>query len=368
MLTKKRKDEMSKTERVTAAFKNRETDRTPVYDLMLNDEAVKYFAGEYPDYDEHGVRLKCEAVGKMLDMTRGAAAGPIVPGRYGASNGYVELPGVYTLTERYISYGFCEKPFNNEGSAIEWLNAVNKAMRERISSFDAAEYAEKYCERFLQIQSYIGDDTVQLARESLTGIDYIRAPLGMELFSYIWEDEPTVLAEHFDLCMALELTMIHAIADKSLSPCALTAGDIAMKNTLMHSPQWLREQFFPRLKRLNDAWHEHGVLCLFHSDGDITSVMDDLIATGIDGVNPIETTAGMDISWLKKHYGDKIFLTGGIDMSTLLSLGTADEVRLVCENAVKAAPTGYFMGSTTELDNSSKLENILVMLDVAWNG
>jgi hypothetical protein len=65
-------------------------------------------------------------------------------------------------------------------------------------------------------------------------------------------------------------------------------------------------------------------------------------------------------------YGDRIFLTGGIDMSQLLSHGTPEQVRAVCRKAVADAPRGYFMGSTTELDNSSRLENVLAMLEVSW--
>jgi hypothetical protein len=30
------------------------------------------------------------------------------------------------------------------------------------------------------------------------------------------------------------------------------------------------------------------------------------------------------------------------------------------------APTGYFMGSTTEIDASSRLENVLAMMEVSW--
>ncbi|MFC1713591.1 hypothetical protein ACFL6S_07985 [Candidatus Poribacteria bacterium] len=53
-------------------------------------------------------------------------------------------------------------------------------------------------------------------------------------------------------------------------------------------------------------------------------------------------------------------------MSQLLSNGTPDQVREVCRKAIADAPTGYFMGSTTEIDNSSNLENVLAMMEVSW--
>ena len=95
-------------------------------------------------------------------------------------------------------------------------------------------------------------------------------------------------------------------------------------------------------------------------------IMPDLIENGIDGINPIEIVAGMDVGEVYRLYGDRIFLTGGIDMSQLLSNGTPEQVKEVCRKTIKEAPTGYFMGSTTEIDNSSRLENVLAMMEVSW--
>jgi hypothetical protein len=96
--------------------------------------------------------------------------------------------------------------------------------------------------------------------------------------------------------------------------------------------------------------------------------LDDLVAAGIDGLNPIETVAGMSLKELREKVGPRLFLAGGIDMSQLLSNGSPEEVRQVCQQAVRDAYPGYLMGSTTEADNSCKLENLLVMREVALQG
>lgn len=95
-------------------------------------------------------------------------------------------------------------------------------------------------------------------------------------------------------------------------------------------------------------------------------VIPDLIATGIDGLNPIETVVGMNLKEVKRLYGDKLFIAGGIDVSQLLANGTIEEVKRVCKEAIEIGYPGYFIGSTTELNNSAKLENVLTMLKVAW--
>jgi len=57
-----------------------------------------------------------------------------------------------------------------------------------------------------------------------------------------------------------------------------------------------------------------------------------------------------------------------IDMSQLLSRASPDEVREVCQEAVHGAYPGYFVGSTTEADNSCKLEHLVAMHEMAMDG
>ncbi len=185
------------------------------------------------------------------------------------------------------------------------------------------------------------------------------------MFSYVLADNPGLIAEAMEAVTRYNLAVCHSAADPGLSPVVLTYGDIACKERLIYSPDFLRREFLPRLKRLNDAWHERGLKCLFHSDGYLMDIMDDLMETGIDGLNPIETVAGMSLKEVREKYGHRLFLAGGIDMSQLLSRGTPDEVRSVCRQAIQDACPGYFMGSTTETDNSCRIENVIAMHEVA---
>ncbi len=360
---------MTKRERVEAAMKLQETDRVPVYDLLVNDAVIEYFAGRYPPIGEEGIGLKCKAISRSLDMTRSAAYGPQEIGEWTTKEGDGGFADgfVYYRSDRYIEGGIKKRPFHNEKGAVVWLKRKNQELKKELKNLDLKKFKEDHHLRFNQIQGYIGDDTVQLLRESGTGLDWIRAAIGLELFSFISVDMPGLISEHMELYVEREIRIIHAIADKRLSPCVLTYGDIACKDRLLHSPDWLRKEFFPRLKRINKAWHEYDIKCLFHSDGYLMDIIPDLIEAGIDGLNPIETLAGMDLKEVKRLCGDKIFIAGGIDISQLLSNGRPEEVRRVCQEAIDIASPGYFIGSTTELDNGSKLENILAMLETAWN-
>ncbi len=352
---------MTKRERVLAAFDHQETDRVPLYDLMLNDDCIEYFTGVYPPYGEEGARLQAQAVDYMLDMARGVGVAPRQP-----PADFTDDP-VLLEYARYASLTYRLNPIRSYEAAVAWVKEQIQQLHQWQHNTDLQQVAEETRRSFEKLYSWLGEDHVVCClRQSGIGLDDIRGTMGIEYFSYLCADTPGLVSEYLELRTEQEEAIIHAIADPEISPWALTYGDIAMKAKLLHSPEWLRREFFPRLKRLNDAYHEHGIRCLFHSDGYLMEIMPDLIETGIDGINPMETVAGMDVGEIYRLYGDRIFLTGGIDMSQLLSNGNPDQVREVCRKAISEAPTGYFMGSTTEIDNSSRLENVLAMVEVSW--
>ncbi len=59
-----------------------------------------------------------------------------------------------------------------------------------------------------------------------------------------------------------------------------------------------------------DVIHEEGGKVIKHSDGNLWKIIDDIVKTNIDGLNPMEPVAGMDIGEVKQKYGDRICLIG----------------------------------------------------------
>lgn len=359
---------MTKRERVERTINLKEVDRIPIYDLLRCDNAFEYFSGEklppknlWENQEEKLKIIAGKAVCKFCDMTRSFTFGPLKEEDYKDEFGFIWHSSPYEKTT-----WIAKRPFNDEKGGIEFIKKLIIKYKENIKEIKSNQkaYREKYHIDFLKIQSYIGD-TVNLLAEQGTGLDLLRNYLGIELFTYIYADSPDIISEFFEIYTDLQVLICHTIADKNLSPCVLTYGDIACKNRLLHSPQFLRKEFFPRLKKIQDAWHQYNIKCLFHSDGNIMDILDDLIETGIDGLNPIEVIAGMDIKKIKEKYGNKIFLTGGIDLSQLLSLKKPEEVKKVCIETIRICYPGYFLGSTTEIDNSAKLENIIAMYEVS---
>jgi hypothetical protein len=362
---------MTTRERVFRTLRCEETDRVPLYDLLRNDAAFEHWSGEKlpPLRDDPATRSTLEriaatATGRFLDMTRAVGFGPVVARDHTTEDGFVHHEAPWEKTSWIVS-----RPFSEERGAIAhlemWIERVNKYAGE--IERNPGAHRERYHRVFLEVQRHLGETVNLLAQHGL-GLDDIRHNLGMELFAYVEADRPDLISAALEARTRLSIAECHAVADPELSPVVLTYGDIACKGALLHSPAWLRREFYPRLARLNAAWHEHHTSCLFHSDGYLMEALDDLVAAGIDGLNPIETVAGMSLRETREKLGPRIYLAGGIDMSQLMSNGTPEEVREVCRQAIRDAYPGYFMGSTTEADNSCRLENLVAMHAVAHEG
>lgn len=353
---------MTKRKRVMRTVRFEETDRTPCYDILENDAVIEYYAGRRLT-PENGREVKGLAIGRVLDMTR-MPYGPNAPRRYQQES------GVVIQQERWTSW-IVERPFDDLPSLTAWI-------KEEIERVEAQVYDQAYADqihgevrslqRIFARGSMLPDDPAVLVLESGVGLTEMYWVAGMELFSYLMADDPGLVETWLEARTQAELRRVAAIANPAVIPIALTYDDIAYKNGLLFSPRWLRKLWVPRLRRLVEAWHARDTICLFHSDGNLWAIMDDLVEAGIDGLNPLEVLAGMSVEAVRERY-PALFLTGGIDVSQLLPFGTPGEVTAVCRRTIDEADgRGYFLGSTTELHWDVKLENAGAMFAVAHGG
>jgi len=340
---------------VERAINHQETDRIPVYDLIRNDAVIQHYGGRIPTPDDWLIPVG-KAINATVDMTR-SVRGPA------REEEYVDEQGFKYTSRRWTTW-ITERPFNDLPGAIEYLKGEIQRMKAWRPD---KRWVEEWRQNFMRLQAYCGE-TVLMHDNTPVGIEGLYYFMGWELFSYLLADDPSWVSEFLEAATCMAIRRIHAIADYELSPVAMPYGDIAAKGGPMLSPAFLRAEFMPRLKRICDAWHEHGIKCLFHSDGDLGPIVDDLVAAGVDGLNPLETTAGFDVAAVKDRYGDRLFFAGGIDVSQVLPLGTPEQVREECERMIEilARGSGYLLGSTTELNNPVPLQNFQAMIETAW--
>ena len=187
--------------------------------------------------------------------------------------------------------------------------------------------------------------------------------LGIENMLIALVDDPDLASTVLDVVVEVN-EQICRNAVRAGADIVTLGDDYAMNQGPLFSPATFRRHILPRLQRVVDAIHEEGALAMKHSDGNLWPILDMIVDTGVEALNPIEPTAGMDIAEVKARYGDRICLVGNIDCGELLSHGSVEEVeRAVGECIAVAAPGGGFMlSSSNSIHSSVDPDNYVAMV------
>lgn len=273
-----------------------------------------------------------------------------------------------TYEVTYWSEWVIERPFHDVAGAREFLRRLIRDVQESRPE-DLWSYAGKggiLGQNSADYRGYFDELAAEVAPtlpchiESPIGLDVIYNMVGWELFSYLLADDPGILSEAFEVLNRHEVGRVHLVADRDISPLAVVYCDIASKHDVILAPAYLRDEFFPRLKWLVDAWHEHDIRVIFHSEGNLKKVMDDLVACGIDGINPLEPE-NVPLDWVRERY-PKLVLWGGIDDKELLPFGDEGQVEEAVKMAIDTCRAGgLILGSSGEIHPGIKPENAIAL-------
>ena len=147
------------------------------------------------------------------------------------------------------------------------------------------------------------------------------------------------------------------------------ADDVGTQTGLLFSPKVFDTFIAPRLRRLIEMAHGHGVKVLFHSCGSIVPFIEPLIALGIDVLDPIQVTAArMDPQMLKERFGARLCLHGSIDTQYLLPKGSpaevADTVRRMC--GILGRSGGFILAPCHVFQMDVPTANVLALYDTGF--
>ncbi|MBN1352262.1 hypothetical protein JXJ21_22890 [candidate division KSB1 bacterium] len=116
--------------------------------------------------------------------------------------------------------------------------------------------------------------------------------------------------------------------------------DMACNDGPMFSPKAFEMVFLPAYQRMITAFKSAGAKYVFlHSDGDIRPILEMMVDAGIDGLNPIERRANMNIVQLKKQYPELI-LTGGMCNTITLVQGPLAKIEAEAREIIDLGRTG----------------------------
>jgi uroporphyrinogen decarboxylase len=149
------------------------------------------------------------------------------------------------------------------------------------------------------------------------------------------------------------------------------ADDLGMQHGLLVSPELFDRVFAPRLTKLVDMAHSHGVKVMFHSCGAIVPLIERIIALGVDVLDPLQVAAdGMDPALIKARFGDRICLHGAIDTQHVLPHGSPESVAATVREMVEVLGErgGFILSPSHVLQTDVPTENVVALYDAgfAW--
>ena len=339
--------EMTSRERILSALACREPDRVPFLESVVDEPVALALLGK---------PVPADLVGGELGVSQEATLSGVLLGslRYEALDLVENLDldgfGAYLFIRhegRQVKVG---DHFMVQGGRIR-----TKADLGNIHLPDPNDPA--LYEPFKQfIRQYQSTNRALFCFTNL-GSDPVILGMGFEAFAAALYDDLALLETLFDLYCDWQACAVKHLCELDFDFLWL-GDDLAFKTKPYVSPKTFRDLFMPRFRKVAEQITKPWI---FHSDGNLMPILDDLLSLGMNGLHPIEPGA-MDLAYMKHHYGRKLCLVGHINVDTL-SRGTPQEVESLVQAAIReAAPGGgYIAGSSNSVPYYANPVNVRAM-------
>jgi uroporphyrinogen decarboxylase len=185
---------------------------------------------------------------------------------------------------------------------------------------------------------------------------------GIENFSLLLHDDPLLIEELIEDGIEYWVNFSKYILKEDFD-IVYFADDLAFKGGLFIDYKTLKKIYLDKFKKVLEPFASAGIPIIFHSDGTIYEILDELLDMGVNCLNPIEPY-GMDYRIIKKRYGRDLTIMGNIDIS-LLSNGTPEEIKKDIKNHMDICKPGYryICATSHSLRNDVQDENVIAFFD-----
>jgi uroporphyrinogen decarboxylase len=174
--------------------------------------------------------------------------------------------------------------------------------------------------------------------------DLVKRP---ELVEYLLDQLTTMAAESARLLAGAGVDVL------------LLDDDVAYKDGLLISPRMWRRFFKPRLAQIIEASRRvtPDLLVFYHSDGDFTALLADLVGIGIDVVNPVAPDC-MDAVAIRKVFGSRLALWGTVGTAWTWDFGRPSQIRAEVRSRIDSlGGAGLLLSPAYDLDFAPR-ENV----------
>ncbi|MCK4752028.1 MAG: hypothetical protein KAS75_01180 [Planctomycetes bacterium] len=198
------------------------------------------------------------------------------------------------------------------------------------------------------------------------GWDILRELMGTERACLAFFDCPEMICDILGTVRDTSMKCLEQVCEHITIDQLFVHDDMAGKNGPLIGPTQVKEFIYPYYRPCWDLVSSHGTK-LFNqdSDGDMRPVLDVFLDCGINVIHPCEPNAGMDIVELRKKYGNRLAMLGGIDKFVLFK----SKEEICAEVEYKMQPMmretgGIIFGLDHRIPNGVPLDNYRYYVDL----
>jgi len=147
---------------------------------------------------------------------------------------------------------------------------------------------------------------------------FLRNLMGDEELMYALFDEPEAIHEMMFVWENFYKSFIKRVCTDIVPDFIMIWEDICYSNGPLVSPPQFNEFMTPYLRRVVSVSKEQSIKgIVVDTDGDCTKMLPIYLECGANGFYPFEVQAGMDIVAIRKEYGKKFVIIGGLNKKLL---------------------------------------------------
>ena len=330
--------EMTSEERVLCVLQRQQPDRVPHFEWLIDHRVREALLPGCKDPNEFAVQMGQDAV--IVD--------PIFKKERVGANRWLSEWG-------YVSQDSAEEHGIEVESPIKAL-----ADFERYTPPDPHE-SWRFAAVESTVEKYKGQKAVIVHLNDVFSLP--RYLMGMQDLLMAIVMEPELVRALVEMSVKINLELAKEVAARG-AKIVYTGDDYAYNKGPLMSPKHFREFFYPGLCQVMGGYKELGLYVIKHTDGNLWRILDMIIDSGIDCLDPIDPQAGMDLGEVKAKYGHRVALKGNVDCAQLMTFGTPEEVVEATKEALhKGMPGGGFiLSSSNSIHSAVKPENYAAML------
>ena len=346
---------MKGKERIKCVLKHEEPDMVPIYDSP--------WVATVERWQKEGMPKDADYV-KYFGLDKLIRFYPDVSPRYGAK--VLEETDTYKIC--YSDWGVTHKDWKHAASTPQYLDytVIDKEAWEkakiriqpemnRIPWEDLKKYYKKCRAEGYWIQAHLW-----------FGFDVTHTwVVGTERLLIAFQEDPDWVRDLFGYLLEVNLALWEKVWEEGYHfDSIFWWDDMGYKHNQFFSIKMYRDILKPFHQRAVEWAHAKGIKAHIHSCGDIRPFVPELVEIGVDALNPMEVKAGMDPVAIKKQFGDKLVLHGGMN-AAMFEDREATEAEMRRMIPIVKESGGYIFSSDHSIPSNVSFENFKYIIALA---